>query len=35
MVAVNLALYSKMTDTIIKATIFSVAATTITTLIFK
>jgi hypothetical protein len=35
MMGINLSVYSKMTDTIIKATIFSVAATTITTLIFK
>ena len=34
MVAVNLALYSKITDTIIKAALFS-AATTIVTLIFN
>ena len=35
MVAVNLALYTKMADTIINAALFSAAATTITTLIFN
>jgi len=35
MMGINLSVYSKMADIIIKATIFSVAATTITTLVFN